>query len=90
MAARQRGTKSMRTRKGGVSATARKRYGMKSKTAKKRSFPIFDRRSALSALRLRGHTRSRKDRANVINRARKYAPQQAKLAYAKDKKARKI
>jgi len=85
-----RGTKSNRTKSGNVSATSRKRYGMKSKTARKGSFPIFDRRSATSALRLRGRSRSKKDRKNIINRARKYAPQKASRAYAVDKKSGKI
>lgn len=88
--ARHRGTSSMRTKSGGVSATSRRKHGMKSKTARKGSFPIFDRKSANSALRLRGRAHSKKDRLSIINRARKYAPQSAKTAYQKDKKAGKI
>jgi hypothetical protein len=88
--ARRRGTSAMRTKGGGVSTTSRKKHGMKSKTARKGSFPIFDRKSATSALRLRGRARSKKDRLNIINRARKYAPQQAKQARQKDKNAGKI
>lgn len=80
----------LRTRRGNVTAKSRKRYGMKSKTARKGSFPIFDTKSANSALRLRGRARSKKDRMNIINRARKYAPAQAKKAYAADKARKKI
>lgn len=80
-----RGTASNRTRSGNVSATARKHHGTKSKTSKKGSFPIFDKKSANSALKLRGHAKSKTDRAGIINRARKYAPEAAKKAYAADK-----
>jgi len=63
---------------------------MKSETATPGSFPIFDRRSALSALRLRGKSKSRRDRASIIRRARKFAPKAAATAYAVDRKAGKI
>jgi hypothetical protein len=49
-----------RTKGGGVSAAARRKYGAsKSSPNKTGSFPIFDARSAMSALKLRGHARSR-------------------------------
>lgn len=40
----------LRTRKGNVTAKARKKFG----SGKRKSYPVFDQRSALSALRLRG------------------------------------
>jgi hypothetical protein len=86
----KQGTKAKRTKSGNVSATARKKHGMKSKTAKTGSFPIMDRKSAKAAIKLRGHAKTKKDRMNIINRARKYAPEEAKEAYANDKKTDKI
>jgi hypothetical protein len=84
------GTSNMRTKSGGVSAEARKKHGMRSKTATPKSFPIFDKTSADSALRLRGRAHTKKDRLNIINRAREYVPEAAKEAYANDKRSRKI
>ena len=81
---------SMRTKSGGVSATARKKRGMKSKTAKKGSFPIFDTTSAKSALRLRGHAKSKTDRESILKRASKYVPSAAKAARKRDRAAGKI
>ncbi len=86
----KKGTKSSRTKSGNVSATARKKHGMKSASSKKGSFPIFDHKSAMSALRLRGRTRSKKDRVSIINRARKFASAAAKKAYAVDKSKARI
>lgn len=83
-------SKKMRTSSGHVKAKARKQYGMKSKTAKKGSFPIFDKKSADSALRLRGHAHTKKDRKNIINRARKYDAKKASEAYKKDKEEGKV
>jgi hypothetical protein len=54
----------MRTKKGNVTATARKKAGNK-----KGKFPIFDQKSALSAIRLRGHG----DRQAVLRRAMAWA-----------------
>lgn len=54
----------MRTKKGNVTATARKKAGNK-----QGKFPIFDQKSALSAIRLRGHG----DRAAVLRRAMAWA-----------------
>lgn len=53
MATRRRTTrrKTMRTSKGNVTATARKKAGMKGKS--KGKFPVFDVKSANSAIRLR-------------------------------------
>lgn len=74
-----------RTAKGNVKETARKRYG-----DKKGRFPIFDKRSAMSALRLRGHAKSKAERSSIIRRAAKYAPEAAARAREADKKAGKL
>jgi hypothetical protein len=70
-----------RTSSGNVTAAARKRYG-----GKAGRFPIFDQRSARSALRLRGHARTAAERRSVINRAARYTPAAAKRARAVDRK----
>lgn len=49
-------------------------------------FPIFDKRSAQSALKLRGKTKTKKERNKVIAKASKYTPKAAKEAEEKDKK----
>ncbi len=69
-----------RTRKGNVTAAARKRYA----TLPGGRFPIFDRKSAISALHLRGHAKSKQARCKIIRRAAKYAPAQARAAWKKD------
>lgn len=46
--------KSMRTKKGGVTAAARKKAGMKGK-GKKGKYPIMDQKSCISAVKLRHH-----------------------------------
>lgn len=79
--ARGRKSRGNRTRKGTVTAKARKRYG-----GKKGRFPIFDGRSARSAIRLRGHAKTKAERRSVINRARKYAPGAAAKAAKADSK----
>lgn len=71
-----------RTKKGNVTSKARSKFG--SKGNHKGSFPIFDRKSAISALRLRGR-RKGKERANIINRAAAYAPEAARKAREADK-----
>jgi hypothetical protein len=82
MAARKaRGTKAMRTKSGGVSAAARRKHGMKGGR-----FPIFDRRSATSAIKLRGHAKNRAERSRIISRAAKFAPAAARKARAADHK----
>lgn len=50
-------------------------------------FPIKNKAQAQSALRLRGHTKSKEERRSVIRRAAKFLPEQAKKAWEKDKKA---
>jgi len=78
----KRGTKRNRTKSGGVSAAARRKHGV----GKGKKFPVFDRKSAVSAIRLRGHAKSSAARKNIINRAAKYAPGAAKKARAVDAK----
>jgi len=54
----------MRTKKGNVTSTARKKAGNR-----QGKFPIFDQKSAMSAIRLRGHG----DKAAVLRRAMAWA-----------------
>lgn len=82
MARKRKGTKSMRTKSGGVSAAARRKHGV----GKGKRFPVFDRRSAMSAIKLRGHAKSSAARRSIINRAAKFAPAAAKRARAVDAK----
>jgi hypothetical protein len=70
-----------RTRKGTVTARARRRHG-----GTKGRFPIFDGRSARSAIKLRGHAKTKAERRSVINRAAKYAPAAAAKARKADAK----
>lgn len=49
-------------------------------------FPIENKAQAMSALKLRGHTNSAKEREKVISKAAKYAPADAKKAREADKK----
>ena len=72
----------LRTPSGGPSEAAREEYGNK-----RGAFPIFDRQSAESALRLRGKAKSKAERKNIIVRARKYMPEMAKAAWEMDSKA---
>jgi hypothetical protein len=50
-------------------------------------FPIATRAQALSALKLRGHAKSKDERRKIIRRASKFCPEQAKAAWEADKKA---
>lgn len=89
MAKRSKGT---RTRKGNVTARARKRHGMKGK-GRRGKFPVFDVRSARSALRLRGHGKG-VSRSAVIAKVSRFANRTnnaslkaaVKKARARDKK----
>ena len=74
-----------RTAKGNVTAEARRKHGEEDG-----SFPIFDKKSALSALRLRGHADSKAERRSIIRRAAKYAPEAAQKALEEDKKNGKV
>lgn len=78
-----------RTGKGTVTAAARKRHGIKS-GAQKGAFPIFDRKSATSAIRLRGRAKTSAIRESILRRAARYVPAQAKKARAADRKTGKI
>jgi hypothetical protein len=71
----------MRTRRGNVTAKARRKHGIKG-TGK---FPIFDVKSARSALKLRGHAKTAAQRRSIINRAARYAPAAAKAARKRDR-----
>lgn len=71
-----------RTKKGNVTAEERK----KSATLSKGRFPIFDKKSAKAALKLRGHAKSASERSKIISRAAKFAPEEAKKAREADKK----
>ena len=79
--ARRRGSSGNRTRRGTVTAAARRRHG-----GVKGRFPIFDSRSARSAIRLRGHAKTAAERRSVVNRAAKYAPAAAAKARKADSK----
>lgn len=70
-----------RTGKGNVTAAARKRYGNK-----RGAFPIFDTKSARSALRLRGHAKTKAERDSIIRRASRYLPGAARAARQRDHK----
>jgi hypothetical protein len=74
-----------RTKKGNVTAQARRAHGEKDG-----SFPVFDEKSANSALHLRGHADSAQERSSIISRAAKYAPAAAKAARKADKAACKL
>jgi hypothetical protein len=60
-----------RTKSGGVSAKARTAHGG-GKGLKRGSFPVFDAKSARSALRLRGHAKG-SGRATVLNKVSRFA-----------------
>lgn len=92
MARKSTGTAAKRTTSGGVSAKARATHGG-GKGLKSGSFPVFDARSARSALRLRGHAKGA-GRRTVLNKVSRFASKtnnatlkaQVKRARAADKK----
>ena len=51
-------------------------------------FPIFDKKSAEAAIKLRGHA-SQADQKKIINKAAKYAPEAAKKAREVEKDEKK-
>ena len=71
-----------RTAKGNITQDTREETA----TLSDDRFPIFDKKSALSALRLRGHGTTDAERKKIINKAAKYAPEAAKKAREADKK----
>jgi len=50
-------------------------------------FPIATKQQAISALKLRGHARSKDERRTIIRKAAKYVPAMAKKAWDDDRKA---
>ena len=70
-----------RTAKGNITQDTREKHA----TVGKDKFPIFDKKSAEAAIDLRGHA-PKADRAKIINKAAKYAPEAAKKAREADKK----
>jgi len=60
----------MRTKKGNVTSTARKKAGMKGKS--KGKFPVFDVRSAMSAIKLR-HNGKGVSAAAVLSKVARWA-----------------
>ena len=70
-----------RTPKGNITQAAREKYA----TVGKDKFPIFDKKSAEAAIDLRGHA-PKADRAKIINKAAKFAPEAAKKAREEDEK----
>lgn len=71
-----------RTRKGNVKAESRKDNA----TLSGGRFPIADKRSALAALKLRGHAHTPEERSRIIARAAKFAPEAATRAREEDRK----
>lgn len=73
--------KSGRTPGGSPKADMRKKHAVLSDGR----FPVWDRRSALAALRLRGRGTTPEERKKIINACRKYAPKEAAAAMEADK-----
>lgn len=61
----------LRTKKGNVTAEARRKYGMKG-GSRSGKFPVFDERSALSAIKLRHHGKGVSARA-VLDKVARWA-----------------
>jgi hypothetical protein len=74
--------KKKRTPGGSVKAPVRE----KTATISKERFPIFDKKSAMAALKLRGHGTTPEERAKIIRRAGKFVPVAAARAKGNDKK----
>ncbi len=82
MARKRKARKGNRTRKGYVSAAARRKHG-----TRKGRFPVFDAKSANSALRLRGHG----NKKAVLSKVSRYANKTGNKALkAKVARARKV
>ncbi|MCP3685471.1 MAG: hypothetical protein GY861_22695 [bacterium] len=70
---------------GKPTAEARKRFGFKGIAGEKTgAFPVFDVRSAKAALFLRYNAKTGQGRRDIINRAKKFAPEVAERAAMKD------
>ena len=52
-------------------------------------FPIWDKRSSLAALRLRGHGTTESERKRIIAKAAQYAPKAAEAAAKADSRTKK-
>ncbi len=81
--AKEKKGKGLRTAKGNVTAEARKQHG-----DKEGRFPIFDAKSAASAIKLRGHAKSPAERNSIISRAAKLQPVAAAKARKQDSKGK--
>tara|TARA_R110000824_G_scaffold63682_2_gene167211 strand:- start:342 stop:635 length:294 start_codon:yes stop_codon:yes gene_type:complete len=68
-----------RTAKGNIPQKTRKKYA----TVGDDGFPICDKKSAIAAINLRGHA-SEADRKKIIDKAAKYAPEEAAAAREED------
>jgi hypothetical protein len=64
-----------------VTAEDRKKHA----TLSEGRFPIKNKAQAMSALRLRGHARTKAERRAIIRRAAKFVPAAAKRAWDEDK-----
>lgn len=69
-----------RTPGGSPTAEAREKYAVLSGGR----FPIWDKESALSAIRLRGRGTTKQERMTILRAAAKYAPAEAKEAMKED------
>jgi len=69
-----------RTAKGNITQWAREKYA----TVGKDGFPIFDKKSAIAAINLRGNA-TKAQQKDIINKAAKFAPKEAKAAREKEK-----
>lgn len=69
-----------RTPSGEPSADARDKHAVLSDGR----FPVFDKKSALAALKLRGRGTTRAERKKIVDAAAKYAPAEAKAARQAD------
>jgi len=69
-----------RTPSGSPSADARDKHAVLSDGR----FPIFDRDSALAAIKLRGRGTTRAERKKILTAAAKYAPKEAAAARQED------
>ena len=69
-----------RTPSGSPSADARDKHAVLSDGR----FPVFDKDSALAALKLRGRGTTRAERKKIVDAAAKWAPAEAKAARQED------
>ena len=72
--------KKKRTQSGNIKPKSRKKHATYKGKEGKGKFLIFDRRFAMSALRLRNHVSTSSQRQSIIRRAKRYAPKVAEQA----------